>query len=174
MKPALRVLLSAALAVLAAAATAQEPLRSAARSFTIHLDAPPAATAPLFGPVREAEWAPTWTPRFLHPAAPAQVEGAVFTTDGPHGTLTWLLSRFDERAGVIDYEVLAPGYALTRISIRVAPGRTANTSDAVVTYRRMALAPEANTYVEEFERHFESQGPHWQEAINAAIAKGAR
>jgi hypothetical protein len=163
-----------ALAAAASLAHAQPALRDASRSFTVELDAPPAVAFPLFGPVREAEWAPGWKPKFLHPATPAQAPGAVFLTEGEHGTLTWLVSRYDEAAGEVAYEVLAPGYALTRITIRVAPAPTAGHSIATVGYRRAALSPSANAYVEAFERHFESQGPHWQAAINSALAAKAR
>lgn len=159
----------------AGVAHAEAPaLRSATRSFVIHLDAPAATTLPLFGPVRESEWAPDWTPTFLHPPVPTQSEGAVFVTDGPPGRqLTWLLSRFDEAAGEVRYEILAPDFALTRIAIQVRPGPQPARSVATVRYTRMALTPAANEYIEKFERHFESQGPHWESAINAALRSGA-
>ena len=51
-----------------------------AQSFTIGLNGSVADVTPLFGPVREAEWAPDWSPRFIHPAQGAQREGVVFTT----------------------------------------------------------------------------------------------
>ena len=38
-----------------------------AQSFTIGLNGSVADVTPLFGPVREAEWAPDWSPRFIHP-----------------------------------------------------------------------------------------------------------
>ena len=160
-----------ALAAAASVAHAQPALRDASRSFTIELNAPPAAAFPLFGPVREGEWSPGWAPQFLHPAVPTQAAGAVFVTEGEHGTLTWLLSRYDEAAGEAAYEVIAPGRVLTRIAIRVTPAVQARHSIATVSYRRAALAPAGNADVEAFEHHFESQAAHWQGAINAALAK---
>ena len=51
-----------------------------AQSFTIILNGSVSDVTPLFGPVREAEWAPDWSPRFIHPAQGVQREGVVFTT----------------------------------------------------------------------------------------------
>ena len=42
------------------------------QSFTIGLNGSVADVTPLFGPVREAEWAPDWSPRFIHPSQGAQ------------------------------------------------------------------------------------------------------
>ena len=52
----------------AARATDAEVLEQRTQSFTISLKGSVADVTPLFGPVREAEWAPSWAPRFLHPA----------------------------------------------------------------------------------------------------------
>jgi hypothetical protein len=41
----------------------------------------------VFGPVREAEWAPDWSPRFIHLAQGVQHEGVVFTTASGHGRI---------------------------------------------------------------------------------------
>ena len=64
-----------------------------AQSFTIILNGSVSDVTPLFGPVREAEWAPDWSPRFIHPAQGAQREGVVFTTSRGHGSdRLWLLT----------------------------------------------------------------------------------
>jgi hypothetical protein len=57
-----------------------EILEERTQSFTIVLRASVAEVTPLFGPVREAEWAPGWTPHFLHLPEGAQREGIIFTT----------------------------------------------------------------------------------------------
>jgi hypothetical protein len=71
--------------VLAAALALAAVLAQRSQSFEIVLDATVAEAAPLFGPVREAEWAPGWAPHFVHPASAGQQEGAVFTTTTPKG-----------------------------------------------------------------------------------------
>jgi len=64
-----------------------------AQSFAFDLPAGVADATPLFGPVREREWSPDWAPRFIHPADPAQREGAVFTTATHNGTRLWVLTE---------------------------------------------------------------------------------
>src|SRR5438552_6514880 len=66
------------------------------QSFTIELNGSVADVTPLFGPVREAEWAPDWSPRFIHPSQGAQREGVVFTTTGGDGKdRLWLLTTYE-------------------------------------------------------------------------------
>src|SRR5215468_7069320 len=90
------------------------------QSFTIALDAPVADATPLFGPVREGEWAPHWSPRFLHPPAGAQAEGVVFTTTTPKGfEQLWMLTDYDAAAGRVAYAIVTPGYTANQITIRV-------------------------------------------------------
>ena len=67
-------------------AQAEPPLlQQREQTFVIHLNAAVAEVTPLFGPVREAEWAPTWAPRFIHPADAQQREGAIFTAPSADG-----------------------------------------------------------------------------------------
>jgi hypothetical protein len=46
-----------------------------AQSFTIGLNGSVADVTAFFGPVHEAEWAPGWSRRFIHPAQALQPEG---------------------------------------------------------------------------------------------------
>src|SRR5438093_12916644 len=76
------------------------------QSFTIGLNGSVADVTPLFGPVREAEWAPDWSPRFIHPSQGAQREGVVFTTAGADGQdRLWLLTTYDINNGRVEYVV---------------------------------------------------------------------
>src|SRR6266508_2459111 len=66
------------------------------QSFAIVLNGSVSNVTPLFGPVREAEWAPNWSPRFIHPTQGVQREGVVFTTSRGHGRdRLWLLTTYD-------------------------------------------------------------------------------
>src|SRR5256885_12282353 len=96
---------------------AQSALAQQTRSFTFDLPAAVADATPLFGPVREREWAPEWAPRFLHPADAAQRDGAVFTTVGHGGTRLWVLTEYDPGAGRVAYLVTDPGFLVTEIRI---------------------------------------------------------
>jgi len=81
------------------------------QSFTIALNGSVADVTPLFGPVREAEWAPDWSPRFIHPAQGVQREGVVFTTKSGHGgDRLWLLTTYDVRNGRVEYVVMTPAF----------------------------------------------------------------
>jgi len=143
------------------------------QSFTIGLNASVADATPLFGPVREAEWAPEWSPRFIHPVQGAQKEGVVFTTTNVHGKdRLWLLTTYDVSEGRVEYVVVAPALTTSEIKIRVVPDGERR-SRATITYRRSALTPEGNEEVAKLDVHWaEEQRLHWEKAINEALAKG--
>jgi hypothetical protein len=143
------------------------------QSFTIELNGSAADVAPLFGPVREAEWAPDWSPRFIHPVQGVQREGAVFTTVGAYGRdRVWLLTAYDVTNGRVEYVVLTAAFTVNEIKIRVVPDGGQHCK-ATITYRRSALTPEGNEEVAKLDAHWaEEQRIHWQAAINEALAKG--
>jgi hypothetical protein len=145
------------------------------QSFTITLEASVAEATPLFGPVREAEWAPGWSPRFLHPPEGAQREGVVFTTTTPKGfEQLWLLTDYDVAAGRVAYVILTPGYTANQITIRVVPDGPRRCR-ATITYRHSALDERANDGVTRFDAHWaEQQQAHWESALNAALRRTAR
>ena len=142
-------------------------------SITIDLQAAPAAVLPLFGPIREAEWAQGWNPAVLYPAGGRQSAGSVFTTDHEGTDIVWVLTRFDERTLEVEYTQVLPHMWAGEVLVRLresAPGRT----QATVTYRRTALAPQADQAVEAFAHHFPEQREHWQSAINQRLRAIAR
>ena len=162
-------MVQAALAGEADTATVQQRTQS----FTIGLNGSVADVTPLFGPVREAEWAPDWSPRFIHPTQGAQREGVVFTTTSGHGKdRLWLLTTYDLGNGRVEYVVITPAFAANEIKIRVLPDGEQH-SKATITYRRSALAPEGNGEVAKLDAHWaEQQRTHWETAINEALIKG--
>ena len=143
------------------------------QSFTIVLNGSVGDVTPFFGPVREAEWAPDWSPRFIHPVQGVQREGAVFTTTGAHGgDRVWLLTTYDVTNGRVEYVVVTPALTANEIKIRVSPDGEQRCK-ATITYRRSALAPEGNEEVTKLDAHWaEEKRIHWQTAINEALAKG--
>jgi hypothetical protein len=143
------------------------------QSFIIKLNGSVADVTPLFGPVREAEWAPGWSPHFIYPAHGVQREGAVFTTASGYGKARlWLLTTYDVRNGRVEYVVMTPGVTANEIKIRVVPEGEQHCK-ATITYRRFALAPEGNEEVAKLDAHWaEEQQVHWETAINEVLAKG--
>jgi hypothetical protein len=155
-----------------AAETTTAVLEQRAQSFTIRLNGSVADVTPLFGPVREAEWAPDWSPRFIHPAYGVQREGVVFTTSVGHGSdRFWLLTTYDAANGRVEYVVMTPAFIASEIKIRVMPDGEQHCL-ATIAYRRSALAPEANEDVAKLDAHWaDEQRIHWETAINEALAK---
>jgi hypothetical protein len=142
------------------------------QSFTIVLKGPVADVTPLFGPVREAEWAPGWVPHFLHPSEGAQGEGVVFTTTTSIGRdRLWLLTVYDVNEGRVEYVVVTPGLTANEVKIRVVPDGDRQCR-ATITYRHSAIAPEGNEEVNKLGGYWaQQQRAHWETAINAALRK---
>ena len=147
-------------------------LEQRTQSFTILLNDTVADVTPLFGPVREVEWASDWFPRFIHPAQGAQREGVVFTTTtGESKERIWLLTAYDVEDGQVEYIVTTPAFTVTEIKIRVVPDGEEHCK-ATIKYRRSALGPEGNEEVAKLDAHWaEEQRIHWETAINESLAK---
>jgi hypothetical protein len=170
LKATLTILLSVLLLVRPAMAGGD--LEQRTQSFTISLNGSAADVTPLFGPVREAEWAPGWAPHFLHPPDGSQHEGAVFTTVTANGKeRLWLLTAYDVQQGRVEYVVIAPGFTANEIKIRVIPNGDRHCK-ATITYRHSAIAPEGNGEVNKLDAHWgEQQRVHWETAINDALTQ---
>ena len=143
------------------------------QSFTIVLQGSVADATPLFGPVREAEWAPGWAPHFLHPPEGAQSEGVVFTTTtSKDKERLWLLTAYDLKEGRVEYVIITPGFTANEVKIRVVPDGDRQCR-ATITYRHSAVAPQGNEEVNKLDAHWaDQQRVHWEAAINALLAKG--
>ena len=157
---------AAAGALTVPAAAADRSLPTVRATIVLRLNAAADRAFPMFDPVNETRWSPDWHPTLLgdgHVAA-----GLVFTTIDEHGRTPWLLDRYDARAREIRYVITRPA-TLTTIDIAVIPDG-ARASVATVTYTRTALEAGAVDSVRAFAHDFPSQGPHWESAINAALA----
>ena len=135
-------------------------------SIVLHLNAPPAVAFPLFDPVNETKWDPYWKPQLLGDHVQ---EGLVFLTQDDRGRAVWLLDRYDANANAIRYVVTGQNI-LDQIDIKVAPSGS-GASVATVTYTRTSLDSSADEQVKRFGAHFAHQAPHWEAAINGALAK---
>lgn len=151
------------------------PLQQQAQSFTITLEGSVAKVTPLFGPVREQEWAPDWTPHFIHPAQAGQEEGVVFTTASANGQVRlWLLTTYNVEHGQVEYVVITPGFTANQIKIQITPDGEKQ-SKATITYRHSALAPAGNDDVRKLSPDWAAhQRVHWESAINSVLKKELR
>jgi hypothetical protein len=148
-------------------------LSHAAASIELHLNASADAAFPLFGPVRESEWAPEWSPVWIYPSAPLQsADGAVFTTTHHAGVATWVMTVYDTDKRTVEYVNFIAGRRVTQISITVWPDTVA-TSIARVSYRVTALSHEGGEFVAHFAKNFPGEGPHWEKAVNDSISKNS-
>jgi hypothetical protein len=142
-------------------------LEQRTESFTVHVNGSVAEVTPLFGPVREAEWAPTWKPRFIHPLEGAQEEGAVFTATSADGReRLWLVTAYDVEKGRVEYVFVSPGFSASQLKIHVVSDEPAKCK-VDVSYRYTALTPEGNEEVRRVDPQWaEQHRAHWQSALD--------
>jgi hypothetical protein len=177
----LRILLSlaAALPLLGLALAQAQPAAFTAKSIThtatIQLDGSIDRIFPLFGPVREKEWAPGWDPQILFPAGKDVAEGMVFTVDEKeHGVAYWIITRYDPAAHRIAYVNVLPGYLVNRIEIACRAAGEKQT-DVTVTYQHTALDHAGNRFVEQVDdAYYSKKMAHWQHAIDHLLQTGQR
>lgn len=162
----------AALAFAASAPAGAQDRASFSGSFQIAMRAPADRTLTLFDPVGETAWAPDWAPVFARAAdRTALPDGTVFTTSG-HGDKThvWVLQRYDRVRREIAYLTYAADDAVVAIHISVRD-RTTGASEADVRYDLTATSEQGDQFVQDFGARFPHMQPHWQHAIDAALAK---
>ena len=140
----------------------------AEREFAFDLPGTVVSLTPYFGPIKESEWSPDWRPSFLHPAGGGQVEGAIFQTVSEWGSALWVMDRYQPEQGNVGYLIFIPDTGVTRYEIKLTQSDPAHVSIRVLC-TRTALKQASPKYIAEFEQHFASQGPHWQQAIRSIL-----
>ncbi len=158
---------------LACSASAQTREHAEA-GFTLRLPAPPSVVFPLFGPVRESEWAPHWNPTILFPPDRSQKAGAVFTTrqhDQPGARpadVVWVLTTYDASALRIGYVIVRPGRSAGQLDIALKAIGEKET-EATLTHRLTSLSEAGDGYVKDFAAEFPLERDHWQQAIGSRL-----
>ena len=142
------------------------------RSGQIQLEGSPDQVFPLFGPVREAEWAAGWQIQICHATTPLLEEkGAVFTTrsHGDQQTI-WVITEFDQQAKRVDYLRITPHLHAAEVSVQCHALEEYRTA-AIVVYRLTGLTPEGNAHIEHDynEAAYQKMLAHWQQEINRII-----
>jgi hypothetical protein len=140
------------------------------REFTFDLPGTVAHVTPYFGPVKESEWSPDWRPSFLHPAGGGQVEGAIFQTASEWGSALWVMDHYEPELGKVGYVIFVPDVGVTRYEITLAQSDPTHVRIRV-RCTRTALNAASPKYIAEFEQHFSSQGPEWQQAIQSILPR---
>jgi hypothetical protein len=147
-------------------------------SITLRLPAPPAVVLPLFGPVREAEWAPHWNPTILYPPDRSQSAGAVFTTrqstGGQHDhDVIWVLTTYEEAALRIGYVIVRPGISASQLDVALKPVGEKET-EATVIQKLTSLSEDGDSFVKEFAAEFPLERDHWEQAISGRLRELSR
>ena len=146
------------------------------RTAALTLPSPPEQVFPLFGPIREAEWAEGWEPKMIYSESPLGEEtGAVFTTQHPGEPDTiWMITQYDPTNYAIKYARVTPGLRIAQVTIMCERERDGATR-AAVTYQFTALSEAGNSFIEGFsEDHYQHMITSWQAAISHTLMTGER
>jgi hypothetical protein len=162
-------ILIACLCCLASAQTREH----AEASIVLRLPAPPAVVFPLFGPIRESEWAPHWNPTILYPLDRSQKAGMVFTTRQHGQVVVWVLTTYDETAFQIRYVNVSEGQNAAQLDISLKAIGEKET-EATVTRRLTSLSEEDDGIVKDFAGQFPLERDHWEHAISARLRELGR
>ena len=142
------------------------------RAATIVLNAPLEKVFPLFGPIREKDWAHGWDPTIIFPADTLVSKHMVFRTSGGlHGSnepYTWTIVGYETQRSFIEYQVTASD-RLWFISISCAAN--GDSTAASIKYSYTGLTEEGNKKNEvAIEKMYESDLKDWETAINKYLS----
>ncbi len=148
------------------------------RTSTITLNAPLERVFPLFGPIREREWAAGWDPQILYSTTDLVEEHMVFKTPSHHGhgepDYTWTVSKYLPDQALIEYTVFAPE-RLWWITIQCREDIVGETTKAEIAYTYTGLTEKGNAINERaLEAMYRRDLKDWEEAINHYLETGKR
>lgn len=146
------------------------------RTSTITLAGSLAEVFPLFGPLREKEWAFGWNPQVIYPPDARLEEGMVFKTPAHlgHGEpdYIWTLSRYQPGQAIIAYTIFTPERLWT-IAIQCAAANDDLSTAATITYTFTGLTSLGNALNEQALQHLYADDLRdWEEAINHYLHTG--
>jgi hypothetical protein len=133
---------------------------------------------PLFGPIKEQEWAEGWQPRMLLAHSEDIEEHMVFQTDPYHnaevGPYTWVVSKLDPANASIEYTVFADA-RLWWITIQCEELEGALTTAATITYTYVGLNEHGSMLNElALEAMYRHELKDWEKALNHYLETGTR
>jgi len=134
------------------------------RAAVISLDAKIDEVFPLFGPVREKDWAEGWNPEIIYCDDPLVEQGMVFRTKGIDEDYIWTLTGFMPA----DYKVEYTVHTSSRVwFIRVECKDEGHRTSATVTYTYTAITADGiRLNLSAMEKTFEFDLGDWEVAIN--------
>jgi hypothetical protein len=127
---------------------------------------------PLFGPIREKEWAEGWEPEIIFSTNNLVEDHMIFRTkvSSDEKFYTWVITQFDSDNHSVEYTVSTKN----RIwFIRVQCEPCGESTKATVTYTYTGLNPEGNELNRNaLAKMYFDDLKDWQEAINYYIHNG--
>jgi hypothetical protein len=142
------------------------------RSSTFSINSTIENVFPLFGPIREMEWAEGWNPEIICRSS-AEIlaeEHMIFQTDGHGEKFTWVITQFQPEKYLIEYTVSTPERIwFIRVQCKAAGQKT----QATVSYTYAGLTEAGNQKNElALKRMFADDLKDWEEAINYYLKTG--
>jgi hypothetical protein len=127
---------------------------------------------PLFGPVREMEWAEGWNPEIVYRSTSDMLveERMIFQTKGENEKYTWAITQYQPEKYLIEYTVSTP----ERIwFIRVQCNAFEEKTHATVSYIYTGMTEEGNRKnAQALKRMFAHDLKDWEAAINYYLKTG--
>ena len=162
--------------------------RRVTREAELPLCAPFESVFPLFGPLREADWAEGWSPEPQGPVPEPMEAGFVFRTrHEPPGPAVWTLTEYaaegpdsgraggSGRTGRIRYAMVAESSHVARIAIDLSAGAEGEGALARVRYDLTSLTGKGERYLDSVTRdRFEGWIDEWKRCIEHYLATGER
>lgn len=158
------------------ASTADFKAERVQRSATIELNGPVETVFPLFGPIREKDWAHGWNPQVIYPNDTLVAKNMVLRTHGGlHGSgepYTWVVVRYEPENFLIEY-LVSTSERLWFITVSCSPAGP-NTS-ATITYSYTGLTDEGNKKNKKaIDDMYASELKDWEVAVNHYLRTGTR
>ena len=147
------------------------------KTSTITLNASLERVFPLFGPIREIEWAEGWQPELVYGPAGSVAEHMVFKTQAhSHGEpdYVWTVSKYAPDQALIEYTVFTPERLWT-ITIQCWQAAAAPTTQAEITYTYTGLSEHGNVLnARALQAMYAHDLKDWEAAINFYLETGKR
>ncbi len=147
------------------------------RTSTITLDAPLERVFPLFGPIKEKEWADGWNPEIVYSTTNLVEEHMVFKTKShSHGesSYTWMITKYMPEQSLIEYTVFTTE-RLWNITIQCSENTNSQKTDAEITYTYTGLTESGNAINEKALQHMYSKDlKNWEVPINHYLKTGKK
>ncbi len=128
---------------------------------------------PLFGPIREKEWAAGWEPEIIFSESPEVEERMMFKTSSSHHDeeFIWTITQFRPQDYLIEYTVSA-AERIWFIRVQCQPTET-HTTKVTVSYTYTGLSLPGNIKNKEaLDKMFAHNLIDWEQSINYYLLTG--